>query len=140
MSTSDELSDSLHGALSKARIPAENHEFIQRITAAIGIAGYRAMAVDSSKPYVLTTRRDGQAALHIHYGFTNGFTSEDEIVRAAGQGVERQESSRRGTWYVAHPLTKVAPRGERSRDVRREGGFCSCGMQLSVSGVCGSCD
>ena len=140
MGTSDELSDLLHGALSKARIPLENHEFVRRITTAIGIAEYRAMAVDSSKPYVLATRKDGQAALHIHYGFTNGFTSEDEAVRAAGLGVERQESSRKGTWYVVHPLTKVAPSGERSRDVRRQGGMCACGMQLSVTGVCGSCD
>jgi len=140
MGTSDELSDSLHGALSKARVPVENDEFIRRITAAIGIAEYRAMAVDSSKPYVLATRKDGQADLHIHYGFTNGFTSDDEAVRAAGLGVERQQSSQKGTWYVAHPLTKVAPRGERSQDVRRQGRMCACGMQRSVSGVCGSCD
>ena len=30
--------------------------------------------------------------------------------------------------------------GKRSGDVRREGRFCTCGMQLSLTGVCVSCD
>ncbi|UMB69056.1 hypothetical protein [Mycobacterium paraterrae] len=28
----------------------------------------------------------------------------------------------------------------RSGDVRREGKFCGCGMQLSLTGVCVNCD
>ncbi|WP_292975393.1 hypothetical protein [Mycobacterium sp.] len=28
----------------------------------------------------------------------------------------------------------------RSGDVRREGSFCSCGMQLSLTGICVNCD
>lgn len=138
MSTADETSESLLSALAKARIPVENHEFIRRITTAIGITAYR--AVVTSQPYVIATRRDGLPDLHIAWGYTNGFTSEEEIISAAGRGFERQPSSRIGTWYVAHPTTKVRLGGERSRDVRREADFCGCGMQLSLTGECASCD
>ncbi|CAJ1581853.1 hypothetical protein [[Mycobacterium] wendilense] len=140
MSGHDEVADSLYSALSRTRIPAENHEFIRQITAAVGVVEFRAMAVDSDKPYVRATRRDGLPALHIHYGFTNGFVSEDEIVRVAGNGVPREQSSRKGTWYVTHPTTRVGPRNDRARDVRRNAEFCGCGMQRSVSGVRSICD
>lgn len=139
MTTADEPSDSLLAALAKARIPAENHEFIRRVTAVVGIGEYRAVA-RADKPYVIARRRDGHRDLHIYYGYTNGFGSEHEIVRVAGSGADRAPSSRKGTWYVAHPTNRVHSRGERSRDNHREAGFCGCGMQLSLTGACGSCD
>lgn len=74
-------------------------------------------------------------------GYTNGFRSEDEIVRLIGAAAGRAPSSRRGTWYVEHPTNRVRPPGrERSLSTRREAGFCGCGMQLSLTGECGSCD
>lgn len=131
--------DSLLGALSKARIPAENHQFIRELTSIIGIADFRAVE-STDRPHIIATRIDGLPDLHIHYGYTNGFTSEDEIVRSVGSGVGRAPSSRKGTWYVEHPITRVHRGSDRSRDVGRAAGFCRCGMQLSVTGVCGSCD
>lgn len=131
--------DSLLGALSKTRIPVENHEFIREFTSAIGIAEFR-VAERTDRPHVVATRTDGLPDLHIHYGYTNGFTSEDEIVLVAGSGVGRAPSSRKGTWYVEHPITRVRRGGDRTRDVRRAAGFCSCGMQLSVTGACDSCE
>ena len=139
MTTHGEAGESLIAALSKARSPVENHEFIKRLCGAIGIVDYR--VVDKSdKPYVVATRRGGLRDLHIYYGYTTGFATEDEIVRAVGEGAERGPSSPKGTWYVAHPLNKVRPGGQRGRDVRKDGDRCSCGMEKSVSGVCGSCD
>ncbi|MFV1362575.1 hypothetical protein AAHH97_03785 [Mycolicibacterium elephantis] len=137
--TTNEPTDSLFAALSKAHVPVENHEFIRQLMAAVGIAAYRAVE-RSDRSYVVATRRDGLPDLHIYYGYTNGFTSKEEIVRAAGPGVSCAPSSRKGTWYVAHPVTKVHLGGERARNVRREGGMCDCGMQLSVTGVCAICD
>ncbi|OYN79556.1 hypothetical protein [Mycolicibacterium sphagni] len=132
-------SDSLLAALAKARIPVENHELIRRLTTAIGITEFR--AVDSSgKPHVMAKRRDGLPDLHIYYGYTSGFTSADEGLQAAGHGAVCRPSSRRGTWYVEHPTNQVRAGGERSDNVRREAGFCSCGMQLSLTGSCSSCD
>ena len=139
MTTTDHPSDSLLAAMAKARIPAENHEFIRRFTTAIGIAHYLAV-VRPDKPYVIAARRDGLPDLHIYYGYTTGFTSEDEIVRVAGLGAGRAPSSRKGTWYVEHPTNQVRPAGERSRSVRREASYCECGMQLSLTGICGNCD
>ena len=140
MNTADQPSDSLLGALTKAQIPAGNHDFVRSITTAVGITEYRAMAVESSKPYVLATRRDGLPALRIYYGYTTGFTSQDEALRASGTA-GRKSSSANGPWFVAHPINQVRSGGDRSRDRRREAAFCTtCGMQLSLTGACGSCD
>ena len=138
MSTADEpSSESLTSALSKAKIPSVNHGFIRSVTSAIGIAEYD--VVKASKTYIRATRRDGLPDLHIYYGYTNGFTTEEEISRVAG-GAVRGASSREGTLYVEHPETKVRPGSTRAADVRREAAFCDCGMQKSVTGVCSSCD
>jgi hypothetical protein len=136
MSADDEFS-SLPGALSKAQIPAANHEFIRRFTSAVGITDYR--VVEAGKTYIRATRREGGPDLHIYWGYTTGFTSEEEAIGVAGTAV-RGASSRKGTWYVEHPVTKVRPGSTRSASVRREGRFCGCGMQLSLTGVCSNCD
>jgi hypothetical protein len=139
MTTVDQQSDSLLAALTKARIPVENHAFIRRFTTAVGITGYRVVE-NSSKSHVVASRRDSLPDLHIAYGYTTGFVSEEEIVRVAGNGAGRAPSSRKGTWYVKHPTNEVRPGGERSVSVRREAGLCGCGMQLSLTGECDSCD
>jgi exodeoxyribonuclease-3 len=139
MDTAHEPSDSLISALTKARIPPSNHAFIRQFTTAIGIVEFQAL-VRPDKPFVRATRRDGLPDLHIHYGYTNGFTSEEEIIRSAGTGAERAPSSRKGTWYVAHPTNQVRPGGERLKNIQREANYCGCGMQLSLTGVCANCD
>ncbi len=137
MTTGDQASESLTEALAKARIPSANHAFIRQITNAVGIAEYRTVE-NPSKPYIKAIRRDGLPDLYIHYGFTNGF-SEEELIQIAA-GATRGPSSRAGTWYVEHPVSQVGPRTPRSRSTRREGGFCNCGMQLSLTGACANCD
>jgi hypothetical protein len=139
MPTADQPSDSLLAALAKAQIPAGNHEFISRIATAIGIASYRAV-IGSTKPHVVASRRDGLPDLRIHYGYTAGFTTEDEITRSVGQGAERAVSPGKKTWYVVHPINRVGPKRGRSSDKRREAEFCACGMQLSLTGGCDYCD
>ena len=137
MTTADQASESLTEALAKAQIPSANHEFIRQITTAVGIAEYHSV-VTATKTYIKAVRRDGNRDLHISYGYTNGF-SEDELVRIAA-GATRGASTRKGTWYVEHPVTKVRATSARSLDKRREGAFCTCGMQLSLTGACSNCD
>jgi hypothetical protein len=139
MSTPDPASDSLIAALTKVRIPAGNHEFVRQFATAVGISSFTAIAT-ADKPYVRASRHDGLPDLHIFYGYTTGFMSEKEIVRVAGRNAERAPSSRKGTWYVVHPINQVRPAGIRPHNIRREAGHCECGMQLSLTGVCGSCD
>ncbi|MBS9531988.1 hypothetical protein KIH27_00110 [Mycobacterium sp. M1] len=139
MTTAEDRADSLLGALSKAKISLENHGFIERVTTAVGIAGCQAV-VNVDKPYVRARRRDGLPDLHIYYGYTTGFVSEDEVLRFAGAGADRGPSSRKGTWYVAHPTTQVRPGSTRARDVRREAALCStCYVELPLTGICGEC-
>lgn len=137
MSTGRQVCESLAEALAKAQIPSENHEFIRRITNAIGIAEYQTVTT-ASKTYVKAVRRDGLRDLHISHGYTNGF-SEDELILFAA-GATRGPSSRKGTWYVEHPVSRVRPGSARTLDKRREGAFCACGMQLSLTGACLNCD
>ena len=139
VTTTDQPPDSLLAAMAEAHIPTENHQFIRRVTAAIGIAEYRAV-VSPDKPYIVAKRRDGLPDLHIYHGYTTGFITEQEIAGVADSGAGRGPSSRTGTWYVEHPENRVRLGGKRSGDVRREGKFCTCGMQLSLTGVCVSCD
>lgn len=76
----------------------KNHAFVKRFVNVVGIAGYR--SVDDSRPHVVARRRDGRPDLHIYSGYTDGFLSEEEVVGAAGQGVTRTPSARKG-WLVA---------------------------------------
>ncbi|BBY47197.1 hypothetical protein MARA_06650 [Mycolicibacterium arabiense] len=74
------------------------------------------------------------------WGYMNGFVSEEKVIRTLGEGVDRGPSTRKGAWYVAHPITRVRPSVPRSQGNRREAGFCNCGMQLTLTGVCDCCD
>ncbi len=131
--------DSLVSALNAARIPLDNHAFIRRMLDGIGITGVK--AVEASTPYVVATRRDGGRDLHIFYGYTTRFASEEEIVQACGLGVTRKAAkSPKGTWWVTHPTTGVYNGSERPKDRHREAGFCACGMQLALTGKCDDCD
>ena len=139
VTTAEQPPDSLLAAMAKARIPADDHQFIRRVTAAIGIAEYRAV-VSPDKPYIVAKRRDGLPDLHIYHSYTTGFVTEQEIAGIADRGAGRGPSSRMGTWYVEHTDSRVRLVGKRSGDVRREGMFHTCGMQLSLTGVCANCD
>lgn len=130
---------SLLAAMTDARIPADNHTSIRQFTEAVGIAEYYAIA-HPDNPYVRATRRAGKPDLHIHYGYTTGFRSSEEIDRVAGSDTARGRSLRQKAWYVEHPINRGHPERGRSRDVRRAGEFCTCGLQLSLTGVCVSCD
>jgi hypothetical protein len=88
VTTTDQPPESLLAAMAKACIPADNHQFIRRVTAAIGIAEYRAV-LSPDKPYIVAKRRDGLPDLHIYHGYTTGFTTEQEIAGVADRGAGR---------------------------------------------------
>lgn len=140
MSTSDHATTSLVSALAEARIPSDNHEFIRALTEAVGIVSYRVVH-HQKKSFVVAQRRDGQRALHIEWGATGGFASEEETIRVAPDAVGRgPSSSMKGTWFVLHPLNKARVGTDRARNVRRVPTRCECGMELPLTRVCSSCD
>jgi hypothetical protein len=135
----DQPPETLLSALAKARIPAENHAFIQKFTDATAIVSYRAV-VKPDKSHVIA-KRAGLPDLHIYYGYTNGFKSKDEIVSTTGIGTGTGPSTRKPTWYVEHPLTKVHPGAKGVSSIAREGDQCpNCFQQMPLTGICDNCD
>lgn len=140
METSDERSDSLTSALTKARITSENHAFIRRMVETVGVSRFE--TVMNAEPYIIASRRDGLRDLHIYWGYTAGFTTEEEAARIGGAGATTGSSSKlEGTWYVTHPENRVRIREKLTRKAQREADFCDgCGEQKSLTGACGNCD
>lgn len=139
MSTADQW-DSLVSALTKARIDSGNHDYIRQIVNGVGIDSYQANVV-GSKPHVIAKRSDGGRDLHIYFGYTVGFSSEEEIIRILGPGVPRFPArTPKGTWWVAHPVNAIYNGSERAKSRSREASLCACGMQLPLSGKCDSCN
>lgn len=140
MEASDGTPDSLLSALEKARITSENHTFIRRMVEIVGVSRFQ--SVTGAKPYIIATRRGGLRDLNIYWGYTTGFTTEEEAARAGGPAAMPGPSSNpKGTWYVTHPENRVGPRDGRARTMQREAAFCDgCGEQKSLTGVCGNCD
>ncbi|MGV9713670.1 hypothetical protein ACWDTI_23755 [Gordonia sp. NPDC003424] len=142
MCTTDDHTESLASALTKARFPVDNHEFIRHITDTIGISDYR-FVDDGDKRYIAAIRRDGRGELRIHYGFTNRFVDEDEARRVgAGADMIRESSQPGGGWMVSHPEHGDLDRRTGGRRAQRESRLCpnGCGFQLTASGLCPGCD
>lgn len=141
MSTPDD-EDSLTSALSKAKFPLANHTFIRHLTDAIGIATFR--FVPAAERYIAAVRRDGRGELRIYSGYTIRFLDEAE-ARRVGVGAEtvRESFVAGGGWLVSHPVHgDLDRRVGGGGGVQRVGVRCprGCGYELSVSGVCLSCD
>lgn len=128
--------NSLEDALRDRHLPVENQAFVRTLLSALDVEGYF-----ERSGYIKVTRAGGGPAIAIHYGYSNGFRSEDEIVRAVGD-VERWPSARgKGLWGVAHPTNRPHSGGGGTKRDRLELGTCTtCGMQLPATGKCDYCD
>ncbi|KQO98511.1 hypothetical protein ASF30_10645 [Leifsonia sp. Leaf264] len=126
----------LQEAFQQHRRSFANQQFLAPIAEKFDAAGYSGRSA-----YIKVSRRDGGPALEIHAGYTNGFASEDEIVRIFGD-VERWHSGRgTGLWGVTHP-DHGSPRNGTGRSTKdkRYGGECpTCGAVLPLSGTCDFC-
>src|SRR5699024_7553578 len=63
--------DALERVLAERQMPLENQRFLRPVVAAIGIAQY-----ELTVSYITAIRADGGPDLHIYYGYTGGFVSE----------------------------------------------------------------
>lgn len=128
---------SLEQALRDKQVPLGNHTLIRRFTSAIGIEGYYERA-----GYIKGVRTDGGPALNIHFGWTNGFASEKEVLRAAGPEPQRWQSQRgTGQWGVTHPAHGPGGGGGPGGNPVAPPDVCPrCNMELLPGGRCGSCD
>jgi len=125
---------SLNEALRTHQIPLENWDFITGLTTEIGVSAYYGTA-----SYIKAVRNAGAPDLHIHYGWTNGFRSEEEARHATGDTTSTWPSGRgTGQWGVTHPLHGHPSTGTReTRSERRDFGTCPrCNTQFSADGSC----
>lgn len=132
----------LSQALAAHRIPIENHALIRTFTDEIGIAGYWGM-----QGYIKAERRGAGPALNINPGWTNGFRSREEVLRAIGElqavvGDDGVWTSDRGTdqWGVSHPLNRIGQSGPEVARQERDYGTCpQCFCKFAANGTC-QCD
>lgn len=140
----NESTDSLIAALNAADITSDNHLFIRRLMDTIGISGYLTKNAQN-EAYVLAQRRDGLPDLRIYWGYTTGFTTEQEAARlGATLGTESGKSGKlKGKWYVGHPVNRgLGPRRGNASTKKPEPEKCPrCHIYtLSVTGICPGCD
>lgn len=128
---------SLTEALTAYQVPVENHSLVKRICAHLGIERF----VEGPAGYFKGIRPDGDLDLHIAFGYTNGFASEEEARAAAGEGAVLSPSSRgRGRWYAEHPTNQIGDQGGGEPRRQRDFGVCdTCQMALPASGECDNC-
>lgn len=136
----------LDEAFQRYGTPAANQALIRRIAEGADLAG-----IVGFRTYFKLERRTGPA-LEVHPGYTNGFRSESDAVRVAGD-VDRWPSRRfQGAWGVSHPESRAArpsssrpsaPRATRASTAaqpeRVEEVCPTCFMVLPRTGVCANC-
>ncbi|WP_156761577.1 hypothetical protein [Microbacterium karelineae] len=147
---------SLDEAFRRYRTPPANQVLIRRIVESTDVASL--VGFDT---YFRVNRRGGGPALEVHAGYTNGFRSESDVMRRAGE-TERWPSRRfQGAWGVTHPEAapvvekkparrsprQSAPRQSAPRPSARQAAperpeaICpTCFMVLPATGICDTCD
>ena len=125
---------SLANALAANEIPVGNHALINKFCEYIGIDRYE------DRGYIKAVRADGGPALQIHYGWTNGFQSEAEVLAAVGEAPFWPSERGTGLWGVSHPVNNLDHGGGGPAKHLREYGTCPKHfLKLPATGICGEC-
>lgn len=142
----------LDEAFERYATPMANRDLIRAIydsTDVDGIVGFG--------DYFQFKRRGGYPALEVHPGYTNGFRTEQDVTRRAGDSVPRWPSRRfHGAWGIDHPVDggKSTARSTRTagsatkRPSRKAPAVpekpkpvcMTCFLELPSTGVCSSCE
>jgi hypothetical protein len=129
---------SLDAAFEDKKIPMENRGFIRSFLDALPIAAYH-----EASSHIAATRTDSPHPMHVSYGYTTGFRSEQEVLDVVGDVERWRSGSRKKVWGVAHPVNKIRAGGESTAaaDARPVAHCPTCGLQLpSAGGTCVYCD
>lgn len=112
-----------------------NRPFIEKFLHGVDVEG-----LYERGSYIMVARQSGAPALRIHFGYTNGFRSEAEIVKLLGD-VERWPSQRgHDLWGVTHPVHGAQHGSSARRGQRREQTECpDCGALMPLTGICDNC-
>jgi len=136
--------DSLDDAFARYGIPSGNRALIQRIHDSAG-----ASRLVGFSDYFRIERRGGGPALEVHRSYTNGFRSEQDAKKSAGDAPRWPSRRLHGSWGVDHPEVGQAPDPaprKRAAPVRRPtvperpAAICpNCFLELPATGVCANC-
>lgn len=146
-------------AFERYATPVGNRALIQRIydnTDVDAIVGFG--------DYFQLKRRGGYPALEVHPGYTNGFRTEQDVLRRAGDDAPRWPSRRfHGAWGIDHPVDGASVRGagsaatsrratgrvagssaaaapSRRSETEKPKPVCeTCFLELPATGVCDAC-
>jgi len=133
----------LDAAFEALGTPQANRGMIRQFTSALGITAF----IERSG-HIRAERSDGLLALEIHYGYTNGFQSRDEIMGAMGDlisllGHEDVWPSQRArdTWGLTHPVNGLGKADStKGSGQERDYGTCHrCNHRHAANGTC-ECD
>lgn len=124
----------LDEALEEKRIPADNHWFITQLVASIDVKD-----ISERSAYIHLTREDDGPDIHIHSGWTEGFSAPEEIINIHPSAEIHEYGTKSKRWYVVHPENRM-----RSNDTvtptERSHGVCPvCFTQRAANGSC-NCD
>ncbi|WP_158685492.1 hypothetical protein [Microbacterium halophytorum] len=101
---------SLTDAFDKYSTPPPNRALIQNIYDQSDIE-----QIVGFGDYFQLKRRGGYPALEVHPGYTNGFRTEQDVLRRVGEDVPRWPSRRfHGAWGIDHPVDGAPARASRA--------------------------
>ncbi|GAA4513872.1 hypothetical protein [Brevibacterium yomogidense] len=133
---------SLADATQEFAIPHENDAVIREVTTHVGIAAYR-----PARTFITAERAGDGPDLHIAYGWTNGFTDEDEARSALGDLASEdappwQSESRIGLWGITHPVSSgYKSHSHETRTVERQRRICdTCFTEVPETRGCSNCE
>jgi hypothetical protein len=133
---SDERWETLSQAFAAYRYPLENRSLVQRLVDAIGIDHYEGIA---SRSYIRAIRRGAGRLVHIHFGYTGGLGSEEEILDAVGD-VDRGSWSDGREWWIVHPLNKLRGANGAGATSRSLSDYGQCPIHFLALPATGRCD
>lgn len=132
---------SVKHALLACGIPTENHPLVEQVCDRLGVIDWvRCSATDD---YFRAVRGGKGPDLVVHWGWTDGFVDEEEVLMATDGRWRYVQSDYRGPgmYYVEHPINRLhegggGAAGKRERPVE----ICPIHqVALPSTGLCDDC-
>ena len=129
----------LEAALEKFGMRFENRPFVRELMSKLNILDYQVLS-----SYSKANRPGELHALHICKGYTEYFSSPDDVAAATAGTVGERETwewtsadGRTTLWGVTHPLPGRGGGGGARKRLERDYGVCDrCWQQRTPSGAC----
>lgn len=136
--------DGIDEAIERYGMPSGNRTLVRGIYENAGASGLVGFS-----DYFRIERRGGGPALEVHRSYTNGFRTEQDAKKCAGDAARWPSRRLHGSWGVDHPeigRVQEAPARKRAAPVRRpsvperQAAVCpNCFLEIPATGICSTC-